>query len=40
MGARRDARAAGSVRYLGYIPEADLAPLTAAATVFAYPSLI
>jgi glycosyltransferase involved in cell wall biosynthesis len=27
------------VRYLGYIPEADLAPLTAAATVFAYPSL-
>jgi alpha-1,3-rhamnosyl/mannosyltransferase len=26
-------------RYLGYIPEADLAPLTAAATVFAYPSL-
>jgi alpha-1,3-rhamnosyl/mannosyltransferase len=28
-----------SVRYLGYIPEADVAPLTAAATVFAYPSL-
>jgi len=27
------------VRYLGYIPEPDLAPLTAAATVFAYPSL-
>jgi len=26
-------------RRLGYIPEADLAPLTAAATVFAYPSL-
>ncbi len=26
-------------RYLGYIPEADLAPLTAAAAVFAYPSL-
>jgi len=26
-------------RYLGYIPEADVAPLTAAATVFAYPSL-
>jgi alpha-1,3-rhamnosyl/mannosyltransferase len=26
-------------RYLGYVPEADLAPLTAAATVFAYPSL-
>jgi glycosyltransferase involved in cell wall biosynthesis len=28
-----------SVRYLGYIPEADLAPVTAAAVVFAYPSL-
>ena len=28
-----------TVRYLGYIPEPDLAPLTAAATVFAYPSL-
>ena len=28
-----------SARYLGYIPEVDLAPLTAAATVFAYPSL-
>jgi glycosyltransferase involved in cell wall biosynthesis len=27
------------VRYLGYVPEADIAPLTAAATVFAYPSL-
>jgi glycosyltransferase involved in cell wall biosynthesis len=27
------------VRYLGYIPESDIAPLTAAATVFAYPSL-
>ena len=26
-------------RYLGYIPEDDLAPLTAAATVFVYPSL-
>ena len=26
-----------SVRYLGYIPEPDIAPLTAAATVFAYP---
>jgi len=25
--------------YLGYIPEGDLAPLTAAATVFVYPSL-
>ncbi len=32
------ARLAG-YRYLGYVPEADLAPLTAAATVFAYPSL-
>jgi alpha-1,3-rhamnosyl/mannosyltransferase len=28
-----------AVRYLGYIPEPDIAPLTAAATVFAYPSL-
>ena len=28
-----------SVRHLGYVPEADLAPLTSAATVFAYPSL-
>jgi glycosyltransferase involved in cell wall biosynthesis len=27
------------VRYLGYVPEADLAPLTAAATVFTYVSL-
>ena len=27
------------VRYLGYVAEPDLAPLTAAATVFAYPSL-
>jgi glycosyltransferase involved in cell wall biosynthesis len=27
------------VRYLGYVPEADLAPLTGAAAVFAYPSL-
>ena len=26
-------------RYLGYVAEVDLAPLTAAATVFAYPSL-
>ncbi len=32
-------RKAASVRYLGYIPETDLAPLTAAATVFAFPSL-
>jgi alpha-1,3-rhamnosyl/mannosyltransferase len=29
----------GSIRYLGYIPEPDLAPLTAAAEVFVYPSL-
>jgi glycosyltransferase involved in cell wall biosynthesis len=28
-----------SIRYLGYVPESDLPPLTAAATVFAYPSL-
>jgi alpha-1,3-rhamnosyl/mannosyltransferase len=28
-----------SVRYLGYVPEPDIAPLTAAAAVFAYPSL-
>jgi len=27
------------VHYLGYVPEPDLAPLTAAATVLAYPSL-
>jgi len=27
------------MRYLGYVAEADLAPLTAGATVFAYPSL-
>jgi len=27
------------VRYLGYLPEADVAPLTAAAAVFAFPSL-
>lgn len=27
------------VRYLGYVPEPDVAPLTAAAAVFAYPSL-
>jgi glycosyltransferase involved in cell wall biosynthesis len=30
---------AKDVRYLGYVPEPDLAPLTAAAAVFAYPSL-
>ena len=29
----------GGIRHLGYVPEPDLAPLTAAATVFAYPSL-
>jgi glycosyltransferase involved in cell wall biosynthesis len=28
-----------TVRYLGYVPERDIAPLTAAAKVFAYPSL-
>ncbi len=28
-----------SVRYLGYVAESDIAALTAAATVFAYPSL-
>jgi alpha-1,3-rhamnosyl/mannosyltransferase len=28
-----------SVRYLGYVPEPDIAPLTAAATVFVCPSL-
>ena len=28
-----------AVRYLGYVPERDMAPLTAAATIFAYPSL-
>jgi alpha-1,3-rhamnosyl/mannosyltransferase len=32
-------RSVRRVRYLGYIPEPDIAPLTAAATVFAYPSL-
>src|SRR5262249_28755324 len=32
------ARLAG-VRYLGYVPEADIAPLTAAAALFVYPSL-
>jgi glycosyltransferase involved in cell wall biosynthesis len=32
-------RNTASVRYLGYIPERDLAPLTAAAAIFAYPSL-
>ncbi len=32
-------RRLSEVRYLGYVPEEDLAPLTAAATVFAYPSL-
>jgi glycosyltransferase involved in cell wall biosynthesis len=28
-----------AARYLGYIPESDIVPLTAAAAVFAYPSL-
>jgi len=28
-----------AMRYLGYVPEPDLAPLTAAAAAFAYPSL-
>jgi len=32
------ARLAGA-RYLGYVPETDLAPLTAAASLFVYPSL-
>lgn len=36
---RETAARVRSQRYLGYVPEADLAPLTAAATVFAYPSL-
>ena len=33
------ARSVRSVRYLGYVAERDIAALTAAATVFAYPSL-
>ena len=32
-------RGSAAVRYLGYVPETDLAPLTAAASIFAYPSL-
>ena len=28
-----------TVRYLGYVPECDIAPLTAGAAIFAYPSL-
>ncbi|MCS7316114.1 MAG: glycosyltransferase family 1 protein [Bryobacterales bacterium] len=32
-------RGVTGVRYLGYVPEADLPALTAGATVFAYPSL-
>lgn len=32
-------QAGGIARYLGYVPEADLAPLTAAASIFAYVSL-
>jgi alpha-1,3-rhamnosyl/mannosyltransferase len=39
MARLRNARDLGNVRYLGYIPEPDLAPLTAAADVFVYPSL-
>jgi alpha-1,3-rhamnosyl/mannosyltransferase len=34
-----DVRNAARARYLGYIPEADLPGVTAAATIFAYPSL-
>jgi glycosyltransferase involved in cell wall biosynthesis len=30
---------ASGLHYLGYVPEQDIAPLTAAATVFVYPSL-
>jgi alpha-1,3-rhamnosyl/mannosyltransferase len=33
------ARRVRTIRYLGYVPERDIAPLTAGATVFAYPSL-
>jgi alpha-1,3-rhamnosyl/mannosyltransferase len=36
---RETVECVNSVRYLGYVPEPDIAPLTAAATVFAYPSL-
>jgi alpha-1,3-rhamnosyl/mannosyltransferase len=35
----RTAKRLDMVRYLGYIPEPDLAPLTAAAEAFVYPSL-
>lgn len=35
----RLARPPGGVRYLGYVPEGDLPALTAAASVFVYPSL-
>jgi glycosyltransferase involved in cell wall biosynthesis len=35
----RDSAANNRIRYLGYVPESDIAALTAAATVFAYPSL-
>ncbi len=38
-GAARTVERLRMVRYLGYVPEPDLAPLTAAAHVFAYPSL-
>jgi glycosyltransferase involved in cell wall biosynthesis len=34
-----DSATNNSIRYLGYVPESDIAALTAAATVFAYPSL-
>ncbi len=34
-----DSATSQSIRYLGYVPEPDIAALTAAATVFAYPSL-
>jgi alpha-1,3-rhamnosyl/mannosyltransferase len=35
---RETVRLVRSVRYLGYVPERDIAALTAAASVFAYPS--
>jgi len=36
---RETIRRVRTTRYLGYVPEQDIAALTAAATVFAYPSL-
>lgn len=36
---RATAQRVRAARYLGYVPERDIAALTAAATVFAYPSL-